>query len=76
MRKDIRGPEQMEPIERLRDAASVLSTTLNKIVRDYHHLDPAEIRKLTSFAKYEADRLIEALQPNVIGRSVAIAKRR
>jgi hypothetical protein len=75
MRNEARGPEQMEPIERLRDAASVLRTTLNKIVRDYHHLDPAEIRKLTSFAKYEADRLLEALQPNAVGRRAMLAER-
>jgi hypothetical protein len=75
MRNEARGPEQMEEMDRMRDAASVLSTTLNMIVTDYDRMNPAEIRKLASFAKYEADRLLEALQPDAIGRSIMLAER-
>ena len=75
MPNEARGPEQMEEIERMRDAASVLSTTLNMIVTDYDRMNPAEIRKLASFAKYEADRFLEALQPNAIGRGIMLADR-
>ena len=60
----------MERGELLRDTASVLSTTLNMIVNDYDRLPPAEIRKLASFAKYEADRLIEVLYQNPDGSAV------
>ena len=67
MRNDARGPEQMGREERMRNAASVLSTTLNMIVQDYDRMDPANIRKLAWFAKYEADRLLEALQPKDLG---------
>lgn len=58
MHNKVPGTEQ---VEEARDAAGVLSTTLNMIVRDYDRKHPAEIRKLASFAKYEADRLLEAL---------------
>jgi hypothetical protein len=75
MRNEARGPEQMDHLEQMRDAASVLSTTLNMITKDFDRTGPAEVRKLASFAKYEADRLLEALQPDAIGRSIMLAER-
>ena len=75
MYNDSPRPEQMDQMKQMRDAASALSTTLNMIVTDSDRMNPAEIRKLASFAKYEADRLLEALGPNAVGRRITLAER-
>jgi len=65
MRMNEPGPEQLDEV---RDAASVLSATLNMIVKDFDSIDPNEIRELAWVAKYEVDKLMRALKPHAIGR--------
>jgi len=67
MRTNGPGPEQLEEVW---DAASVLSATLNMIVKDFDSIDHDEIRELTWVAKYEVDKLMGALRPNAIGRRI------
>ena len=62
-------------VEQARDAASVLSTTLGMIAQDYDRMNPAEVRKLASFAKYEADRLLEALNGMLTHGEIMLAER-
>jgi hypothetical protein len=57
------------------DAVSVLSTTLSMIVKDFDSMDPGEIRELAWVAKYEADKLMEALRPKAVGRRMVLTDR-
>ena len=71
MRNNGQGSEQPQQMQ---DAVSVLSTTLNMITRDFDRMEPAAIRELAWVAKYEADRLIDAVRPGAVGRRIMLAE--